>query len=527
MSKPIRIGTRDSQLAIWQAKTVQEQLENLGYRTELVPVKSTGDLVQNKPIYELGITGVFTRTLDIALLNEDIDIAVHSLKDVPTILPQGIIQAAVLKRGNVRDTLVFKHNEEFLAQKEAIIATGSLRRKAQWLNRYPSHTVVSLRGNINTRLNKLESNNSWNAAIFAAAGLGRLGLTPKNAVNLDWMVPAPAQGAIMIACLESDSTTFEACRALNHKETEICTTMERIFLHKLEGGCSAPIGALAFIKNEEMHFHGIILSEDGTKKIEVKRTTPHSKYDTLLEECLAFIIDRGGKNLIQKKGIDKQETTIYSSKTLSSGQKDLFANTVKVESSDFVKTTPNRIKPSLLKASHEHVIITSKNGVEAILNNCHRDDLKFKNIYCVGRRTKKLIEQKIGPVNVSAKNAKSLAETLLPVLENGKVTYFCSDIRMDDLINVLTKNNITVNEIVAYSTKLEAPTLPKSIEGVLFYSPSTIQSFLVNNPPTCVAYCIGESTAKEARKHFENIRTAKIPTVESVIELVNEDYVRK
>ena len=114
MPKTIRIGTRDSQLALWQAKIVQSQLEHLGHKTTLVPIKSNGDLVLDKPIYELGITGVFTRTLDIAMLNEEIDIAVHSLKDVPTLLPKGIVQAAVLKRGNVRDTLVFKNNEEFL-----------------------------------------------------------------------------------------------------------------------------------------------------------------------------------------------------------------------------------------------------------------------------------------------------------------------------------------------------------------------------------------------------------------------------
>ena len=114
MPKIIRIGTRDSELALWQAKTVQKQLEHLGHKTQLVPVKSEGDIVLNKPIYELGITGVFTKVLDIALLNKNIDIAVHSLKDVPTELPKGIIQAAVLKRGNVKDVLVYKNNEEFL-----------------------------------------------------------------------------------------------------------------------------------------------------------------------------------------------------------------------------------------------------------------------------------------------------------------------------------------------------------------------------------------------------------------------------
>jgi hydroxymethylbilane synthase len=166
MSKIIRIGTRDSQLAMWQAKTVQSQLEHLGHKTVLVPIKSTGDIVLDKPLYELGITGIFTKTLDIAMLNEDIDIAVHSLKDVPTVLPKGIIQAAVLKRGNINDTLVYKTNEEFLSTRDAVIATGSLRRRAQWLNRYPTHTIVGLRGNVNSRLEKLDANEDWNAAIL-------------------------------------------------------------------------------------------------------------------------------------------------------------------------------------------------------------------------------------------------------------------------------------------------------------------------------------------------------------------------
>ncbi|HNQ27935.1 MAG TPA: hydroxymethylbilane synthase, partial [Aquaticitalea sp.] len=225
MSKPIRIGTRDSELALWQAKTVQHQLEYLGHNTELVPLKSTGDLSQDQPIYQMGISGVFTKVLDIALLNNEIDIAVHSLKDVPTELPEGLTQVAVLKRGNFRDTLVYKNNEEFLSQEHAVIATGSLRRKAQWLNRHPTHTVVGLRGNVNTRLQKLKEND-WNGAIFAAAGLARLGLRPQGAINLEWMLPAPGQGAIMIAARENDSHIRQICQEINDEETEVCTDIE-------------------------------------------------------------------------------------------------------------------------------------------------------------------------------------------------------------------------------------------------------------------------------------------------------------
>ena len=173
MSKIIRIGTRDSELALYQANRVKSELEKLGHKAKIVAVKSAGDLELDKPLYELGITGIFTRTLDIAMLNGDVDIAVHSLKDVPTVLPKGIVQAAVLERGNVRDTLVYKNNEEFLGARDGVIATSSLRRKAQWLNRYPTHTVEDIRGNINTRLQKLEESETWHGAIFAAAGIGR------------------------------------------------------------------------------------------------------------------------------------------------------------------------------------------------------------------------------------------------------------------------------------------------------------------------------------------------------------------
>ncbi|WP_298755260.1 hydroxymethylbilane synthase [uncultured Psychroserpens sp.] len=524
MSKLIRIGTRDSELALWQAKTVQQQLEHLGYKTQLVPVKSTGDLVLNKPIYELGITGVFTKTLDIAMLNEEIDIAVHSLKDVPTLLPKGIVQAAVLKRGNVKDCLVYKNNEEFLSQRNAVIATGSLRRRAQWLNRYPTHSLVDLRGNVNSRLQKLEDNN-WNAAIFAAAGLGRIGLRPEQSFNLDWMLPAPAQGAIMITALESDEETRAICTEINHEDTETCTSIERKFLNLLEGGCSAPIGALAFIKNEEVHFQGVLLSLDGSKKIEVQRTVALGKHEELAEFCANYIIERGGKRLMDDIKIASKDVNIYSTKTLTDDQKQLFHDDVVSESSDFIKISLNRITSKALRPMPKNVIITSKNAVEALLMNFAPQELQFENIYCVGRRTKRLTERKIGKVKHTENNSKKLAEHLVEYIDGTEVTYFCSDIRLDDLPTILKDNHIEVNEVTAYETKYDAVKIKDSVKGVMFYSPSTVQSYKQENDDDVIAFCIGDTTAKEASKHFEDVRVAKVPTVESVIELVNEYYV--
>ncbi|TBM99373.1 hydroxymethylbilane synthase [Hyunsoonleella flava] len=524
MSKTIRIGTRDSELALWQAKIVQSLLEKEGHATELVPVKSTGDLVLDKPLYELGITGIFTRTLDIAMLNHDIDIAVHSLKDVPTVLPKGIVQAAVLKRGNVNDTLVFKSNEEFLSAKDAVIATGSLRRKAQWLNRYPTHTITDLRGNVNSRLQKLQDND-WNGAIFAAAGIGRIGIRPEEAINLDWMIPAPAQGAIMITALDEDDFVKEACAALNHEETEICTTVERKFLNRLEGGCTAPIGALAFIKNEEVHFKGVLLSKDGSKKINVERSEKLGKHEDLAVFCADYIIERGGKRLMDEIKYSNKVTNVFSTKKLTQDQQKLFHEKVVSKSDDFIKISLNRIRPQILKSEIENVILTSKNAVEALITNYSAEELQFKNIYCVGRRTKRLIERKIGPVKHSAKNAKALAAYLVEYIEGTAVTYFCSDIRLDDLPTTLSENNIKVNEVEAYQTKYDGHKVEDSIEGAMFYSPSTVESFARSNKSDVIAFCIGETTAKEAKKHFKDVRIAKVPTVESVIELVNAHYV--
>jgi hydroxymethylbilane synthase len=300
MAKTIRIGTRDSELALWQAHTVQKKLNDLGYSTEIIAVKSQGDIILDKPLYELGITGIFTKTLDIAMINGQVDIAVHSMKDVPTALPTGIVQAAVLERANVLDILVHKGNTDFLNEK-ATIATGSLRRQAQWLNKYPNHNVVDLRGNVNTRMQKLQDND-WSGAVFAAAGLERINLKPDTFINLDWMVPAPAQGAMVVVAMGNDDFTVDAVSQLNDIETEICTYIERQFLRTLEGGCTEPIGALAQYNQHDdtIEFQGCLLSLDGQQKFEVIKAVDISEWKKLGFYAAKEILDNGGSELMEE-----------------------------------------------------------------------------------------------------------------------------------------------------------------------------------------------------------------------------------
>ena len=298
MDRVLRIGTRDSELALWQARKVQSLLEALGYITKLVPVKSQGDLTLDIPLYAMGITGVFTKVLDIAMLQDKIDIAVHSMKDVPTLLPQGIVKGAVLKRANVQDVLVYKENLDFLTQQEVIIATGSLRRKAQWLRRYPTHTIENLRGNINTRLQKLEDS-SWQGAIFAAAALERLNKNQLQVKALDWMTPAPAQGAIMVVAKQEDAYTREALALINDLPTDLETDIERRFLRRLEGGCTAPIGAKATLEGEQLSFVGNLFSLDGKSVSEVKKTIPITAIEDFPEACADEVLYHGGSEMME------------------------------------------------------------------------------------------------------------------------------------------------------------------------------------------------------------------------------------
>lgn len=342
MKRCLRIGTRDSQLAVWQATLVQDLLKKEGIASELVYIKSEGDLDTVTPLYKLGVQGVFTKALDAALLNDRIDIAVHSMKDVPTHLAEGIVQTAVLERASYKDIFVAHPEASFqlppvgvatkaqpsivqdskysgdahltrvLQRGEALpsggfgwaIGTSSIRRISQWLNRYPACKIENLRGNVNTRLHKLQESN-WKGAIFAAAGLERINLRPKNSVDLDWMLPAPAQGAIMIVCREGDQFTFDVCHTQNHPTTALCTKIERDFLSTLMGGCSTPISALAEMKYAQIVLKGNICAPDGSQKYEVEKVVNISDaLDLGVNLADELLQKQSVRNIVQKLPIE-------------------------------------------------------------------------------------------------------------------------------------------------------------------------------------------------------------------------------
>ncbi|MGI9526903.1 MAG: hydroxymethylbilane synthase [Weeksellaceae bacterium] len=296
----IKIGTRKSPLAMWQAYQAQDLLQSHGYQTEIIPISSEGDLKLSEPIYELGITGVFTKTLDIALVNQQVDVAVHSLKDVPTKLAKGLHLTACLERGDHRDILVYKSDDIF-TKDHRTIATGSLRRRAFWWNQYPQDKVVDLRGNVQLRLQKL-LDNAWDGAIFAYAGLNRSEILQElNAKGLKYqflenMIAAPSQGIVGIVARQDLDLN-----ALSNPNAETAAKIERAFLRKLQGGCTAPIGGHAQVTTDGLvEFNGAVLSLDGKKKISVSETRAIDNPERFGEEMAEVCIAQGGDDMIQE-----------------------------------------------------------------------------------------------------------------------------------------------------------------------------------------------------------------------------------
>ena len=296
--KKLKIGTRNSPLALWQAQEVESKLKTLGFETEIVPIISSGDKNLNQPLYALGITGVFTKDLDIALLNKEIDIAVHSLKDVPTQLPHNIQISAVLERDFPEDVLVRNDDSEPLDIEVLKIATSSLRRRAFWLNEFPETEFTDIRGNVQTRLKKLDDGIA-DATIFSLAGIKRMNLDITYE-QIPFLLQAPSQGVVAIASLSDNDKLNERLKTISHKETEICVTIEREFLKTLEGGCTAPIGAKAEMLDGQIRFIGRLCSLDGKNCIETDEIFDWNDSENFGEKIALKVLENGGKKLMEE-----------------------------------------------------------------------------------------------------------------------------------------------------------------------------------------------------------------------------------
>jgi hydroxymethylbilane synthase len=301
----IRLGTRGSALALWQAQHVQTRLEALGHEVALVPITTTGDRLLDRRLELVGGKGAFLKEIEEALLARAIDLAVHSLKDVPTTLPPGLRLVAFLERADARDALVSANGERLSDMRRgAVLGTTSLRRRAQLLAQRPDLRVEDLRGNVDTRLRRLREGR-FDAIVLALAGLARLGRAAEatETLDVDTLLPAPGQGVIALECRADDARLSAAVAPLDHAPTARCATAERTFLAALGGGCNVPLGAYAQVEGDRLRLRGLVAREDGS--LILRGDAEHADPTELGHRVAQELIARGAAALIAPPAEDR------------------------------------------------------------------------------------------------------------------------------------------------------------------------------------------------------------------------------
>jgi hydroxymethylbilane synthase len=298
----IKIGTRGSKLALTQANLVADSLKKISSEitAEICVIKTSGDIMQDVSLLKIGGKGVFVKEIEDALLCGTVDLAVHSMKDVPTEIPEGLTFAAIMQREDVRDILVSKNNRkmEFMPR-GARIGTGSMRRSSQLLAILPDLAIVSLRGNIETRLKKIETE-KLDGVILAAAGMKRMGFAEKISQYLpvETMLPAVGQGALGLEIRDSDDELKKILAKLNHAPAYTEVTSERSFLRHLGGGCRLPIAALGKVEGDKLSLEGLVAAPQGSSIIRDKVQGSIFEAEELGKQLAKIILERGGKKLL-------------------------------------------------------------------------------------------------------------------------------------------------------------------------------------------------------------------------------------
>ncbi|QIA07347.1 hydroxymethylbilane synthase [Draconibacterium halophilum] len=570
MKHTIRIGTRGSKLALYQAYRVKDELVQKfpEKQFEIVVIKTKGDKILDVPLSKIGDKGLFTKELEVAMFNDEIDMAVHSLKDLPTIFPEGTKLGAVLERGTVNDALVSKdHLKLSELTSEHTIATSSLRRKAQLLKLNPDFNIVEIRGNVNTRIRKMNEG-YCDAMIMAGAGLQRLEMDEAITEILDpkTMIPACGQGAIAIEIKDNDLEIEAIIAQINHKETMITSSAERVFLNTLEGGCQIPVGSTCKIDGDQVKITGFIASIDGSKFLKETATGPVENANEISKELANKLFNAGGKEIldaIRDENLPSAQTELpLKDKVIISTRpadihNDLPELLTKAGAS-VVSLPMIQIEQRQLMAAEEKclqeldqfqwVIFTSKNGVISFFkqlieikgNTTLPNDLK---IGVIGKNTAAELDYYgYAPYFTANENTsdgllKELKEK--HSLQNQNILLALGNLAGDKLETELSKAN-SVTRINTYQTVKPPGTdlnILKSISNehydlIVFTSPSTFNNF-------CHFYCtenisevkmasIGETTSEAIRQGgAEPLITAKDSNAEGLYKAIIDYYQTK
>lgn len=296
----LRIGTRRSKLALWQANFVKQRLEERGHTVELVLITTTGDKILDAPLAKIGGKGLFVKEIEEALLRGEIDLAVHSLKDVPMNLPEGLVLGAITERESPFDVLISREGKTLEELPEgSIVGTSSLRRQVQIKRKRPDLRVEVLRGNVDTRLRKLEEG-MYDAIVLAHAGIRRMGLEDRITQILDDFIPAVGQGSLAIEVREDDRAVLDAISFLDHRESRLRAECERAFLRELQGGCQVPIGAFAWVEGERLKLRAFISDLEGRHFLEGMEEGEISQAEQIGIRFARRLLEEGGREILRQ-----------------------------------------------------------------------------------------------------------------------------------------------------------------------------------------------------------------------------------
>lgn len=565
--KTIRIGTRGSKLALYQAYTVKEELQQQYPDTEFIIeiIKTKGDKILDVALSKIGDKGLFTKEIEEALFNRQIDMAVHSLKDLPTKFSEGAKLGAVLKRGETRDALISANNRkiEDLTSKD-IIATSSLRRKAQLLRINKDFKIVEIRGNVNTRIRKMEEG-YCDVMVMAAAGLQRLemGQYITELLDPEIMIPACSQGAIAIEIRENDPVTEDILSKINDHESLIATDAERAFLRTLEGGCQIPVGSYTRIEGDKFYITGFISSIDGTQYLKGSAEGNISQAESLSVNLARSLYNRGGADILKairdenlynpQSELPLKDKIIISTRALEPG--DSLPDLLKACGAKLLALPMIEIIPSTLDANiteklnnlkrYDWIFFTSKNGVTNFFR--HLIDVKGNTelpktvkIAVIGHKTALELEYYgYAPTFISEENT---ADEFLNQFykkykpENLTILLSLGNLADHTLSNRLSTGN-EINRINVYQTVKPGHADPEIIELlkndqydlIVFTSPSTFANF-------CSFYqagqigrlkmaSIGTTTTRAIQEAgFEPLFTAKKSNTEGIRDAIIEYY---
>jgi hydroxymethylbilane synthase len=541
-NRPLIVGTRGSALARWQTEFVITALLRVapGVRADLRVIKTAGDQDQARPLAEFGGLGVFTKELEHALWNGEIDLAVHSLKDLPTESPAGLTIAAYLPREDAREAIVSRHNVGLMQlPKGARIGTSSARRAAQILALRPDAQIIPLRGNVDTRLRKAHSG-EYDAIVIAAAGLIRLGRAHEitEYLSLDTLLPDPGQGALAAQIRADDGELAQLLAQLDDAPTRAAVTAERAFLRALGGGCRMPMGAYAETDAAELRVRGMVGALDGTRIVRGERRGNVNDAEQLGRALAEQLLQNGAAEILEANGHIERSETSRSARydhsplankriviTRAAEQADELAEKIRAQGGEPVAFPTIAFAPlddfaalddALARAREfDWVVFTSANGVRAIAERLHalnQTPARFETmrVAAIGPGTARALQQ-IG-VRVDFVPTKFLGEQVareLPVAKGQRVLLLRADIASDVLADVLKTRGVKVLDVDAYRTVMPPPRAIDldDVDGITFTSSSTVRHFVAmlddaarDLLDTRDIFCIGPVTADTARE---------------------------